>query len=104
MPEIQKELNLSLVPHFTTLQKAFQRLKSVILNLLILLSARLTPFSGNAGIDATGFQRGFASHHYLKRCKIRIKSQKTTFLVDTVNRIILCVHLTTGRKHDTRLR
>ena len=32
-----------------------------------------------------------------------IKSQKTTFLVDTVNRIILCVHLTTGRKHDTRI-
>ncbi len=103
MPRIQKELNLSSVPHFTTLQKAFQRLKSRVFNLLILLSAKLTDFSGNAGIDATGFQRGFASDHYSKRCKIRIKSQKTTFLVDTTNRTILGVHLTTSRKHDTQI-
>ncbi len=103
MPEIQKELNLSSVPHFTTLQKAFQRLESRIFNLLILLSAKLTDFSGNAGIDATGFQRGFASNHYSKRCKLNIKSQKTTFLVDTTNRTILGVHLTTGRKHDTKI-
>ena len=103
MPGIQKELNLGSVPHFTTLQKAFQRLKSKIFNLLILLSAKLTSFSGNAGVDATGFQRGSASHHYSKRCKIDIKSQKTTFLVDTTNRTILGVHLTTGRKHDTQI-
>lgn len=72
MPGIQKELNLSSVPHFTTIQKAFQRLKSRIYNLLILLSAKLTDFSGNAGIDATGFQRGSASQHYSKRCKLNI--------------------------------
>lgn len=103
MPGIQKELNLSSVPHFTTIQKAFQRLKSGVYNLLILLSAKLTDFSGNAGIDATGFQRGNASHHYTKRCKIKIKSQKTTFLVDTTNRTILGVHMTIGRKHDTKI-
>ena len=59
MPGIQKELNLSSVPHFTTLQKAFQRLKSKIFNLLILLSAKLTEFSGNAGVDATGHSFSF---------------------------------------------
>ncbi len=103
MPEIQKELNLSSVPHFTTLQKAFQRSKSIVLNLLVMLSAGLSNFNGNAGVDATGFQRGSASQHYTKRCKIRIKSQKTTFLVDTTNRTILGIHLTTGRKHDTKI-
>ena len=79
------------------------RLNSKIFNLLITLSAQLTPCTGNAAIDATGFERGAVSHHYSKRCKIEPKSQKTTFIVDTENKTIFGVHITTGRKHDIRI-
>lgn len=103
MKGIQEELKLKSIPHYTTLQKACMRLNSKIFNLLITLSAQLTPSTGNAAIDATGFERGAVSHHYSKRCKIEPKSQKTTFITDTGNKTILGVHMTTGRKHDARI-
>jgi hypothetical protein len=103
MDGLRAELGLAKVPHFTTLQKAFQRLKSSIFNILVTLSAKLTEFSGIAAIDATGFQRSSASRHYSKRCNLEIKSQKTTFIIDIQSKAILGLHMTTGRKHDTKI-
>ena len=98
MPEIKQILDLTKVPHWTTLDKAFLRLKNHVLAALLQADS-----SGFASIDATGFNRRHASTQYLTRCEMHIKSLKATFLVDTVNQGILDVHRTTTRKHDSKI-
>jgi len=57
------------------------------------------------GVDRlfTGFDRHHTSKHYVKRCRMRLQSMKTTFLVDTETLTVLDVHATVTRKHDTRI-
>jgi hypothetical protein len=55
------------------------------------------PGSRLAGIDASGFERSFASHHYNKRLGLTIQQLKTTLLVDTRHNLILDLHITTTR-------
>jgi len=98
MGELCKLLELEKIPHWTTLNKAFLRLKNRVLAILL-----QTENSGFLSIDATGFDRMHASHHYAKRCKIRMKSMKTTLLIDTKNQCIVDLHCTTGRKHDSKI-
>lgn len=98
MPEIKHLLDLDKVPHWTTLDKAFLRLKNCVLAALLQVES-----SGFASIDATGFNRRHASTQYLTRCGMHIRSLKATFLVDTVKQEILDVHRTTTRKHDSKI-
>lgn len=63
MPVVREELGLASVPHWTTVQKAYERLKGVVWETLLQLSSRSEGF---ASIDASGFQRGYASHHYAR--------------------------------------
>lgn len=55
------------------------------------------------GIDASGFDRSHASKHYTKRAKLTIQQLKVTLLVDTRANVILDLHITTTRKHDTQI-
>ena len=103
MPYLCELLELTQVPDYTTMCKAFLRLKACILLLLLYLSVGLLGFSGKASIDSTGFDRHHTSKHYVKRCKMRLQSMKTTFLVDTETLTILDVHATVTRKHDTKI-
>ena len=98
MPEIQRILGLEKIPHWTTLDKAFLRLRSHVLAALLQAES-----SGFATIDATGFDRRHASKQYLNRCKMHIKSLKATFLVDTKHQTILDLHHTMTRKHDSKI-
>jgi len=98
MPEIQRLLGLSRIPHWTTLNKAFLRLQNHVFMILLYAES-----SGYASIDATGFDRRHASRQYTSRCKMHIKSMKTTFLVDTANLNILDIHCTTTKKHDSKI-
>ena len=59
--------------------------------------------SGIAGIDVSGYERHYASHYYTKRAKLKISSIKTTILVDLEKQIVLDLHMTTTRKHDTQI-
>ncbi len=97
MTVVQELLGLDKVPHYTTLDKVFLRLKNCVLAALLQVES-----SGFATIDATGFDRRHASKQYLNRCGIHIKSLKATFLVDH-NQDILDVHCTTTRKHDSKI-
>lgn len=49
-----------------------------------------------------GFERSYASRHYTKRSKMKLSSLKTTLLVDASGAII-DLHVTTTRKHDTKI-
>jgi len=101
MPYVCEILQLEKIPHFTTLNKFFLRLKSKILLVMILTTAGSA--SGLASADATGLDRRHSSKHYVKRCKILIMSMKTTLLIDTEEQKIFGVHCTASRKHDTQI-
>ncbi len=103
MPRIQKALGLKRLPHFTTVQKAFQRLGQVVLQLLQRISASLLQGDGIAAVDASGWDRSYASRYYTQRIKLKLRSLKTTLLVDTKAQTVLDLHVTTTRKHDTRI-
>ena len=101
MPRIQKEIGLNKLPNFTTPCKAFGRLSQLVL--VVLLGLTVPELSGTFGIDATGLTRSKISKHYVKRCKIKIKSMKTTLLVNSDSQLIVGVHATTTRKHDSKI-
>ena len=97
MPEIKQILGLEKVPHWTTLDKVFLRLKnSVFMILLYVESSRF------ASIDATSFDRGHVSMRYQLTCKRTMNGVKTTFLIDHDQNII-DLHCTTTRKHDSQI-
>lgn len=98
MPEIKQMLGLEKVPHWTTLDKAFLRLKNCVLATLLQVES-----SGFATIDATGFDTRHASKQYLNRCGMHIKSLKATFLVDVHKQEIIDLHCTMTRKHDSKI-
>ena len=103
MPRIREVLGLKEIPHYTTLQKAFNRLSLVVWRILLRASTSLLPGSRISAIDASGFDRHYASRYYTQRARLKISSIKTTLLVDVGNQMIQDVHLTTTRKHDTQI-
>lgn len=90
-------LDLKKVPHWTTLDKVFLRLKNSVLMILL-----RTESSSYACIDATSFDIRHASLRYQLKCKIQLKSIKTTFLIDH-DQCIFDMHCTTTRKHDSKI-
>lgn len=102
MPRIRKALGVKRLPHFTTVQKAFQRLGTAIWRVLQRISASLLRGDGVAAVDASGWDRSYASRYYTQRVKLKLQALKTTLLVDTFAQTVLDVHVTTTRKHDTQ--
>lgn len=101
MPRIVEILCLKKIPDDTTLVKEFKKLSNIFFALMLELT--VPDLSGTFGIDATGLTRTHISKHYAKRCKIRPKSMKTTLLVNSNSQLIVGVHSTTTRKHDTKI-
>jgi len=73
------------------------------LGVLLNLSVTLLPTNGIVGIDASGFDRSHASKHYTKRTKLTIQQLQVTLLVDTRSNAIIDVHVTTTRRHDSKI-
>lgn len=63
-------------------------------------TAEQAGFSGTGAIDASGFQRGQASHHYRKRADYSFQAMKTMILVDTKSLAIKDGHFTTKKAYD----
>jgi len=103
MPKVREALGLSQVPDFTTMCKAMKRLRAKVFMVLLFLTACLVACSGKASIDATGFDKRHSSKHYVKRCKMRLGSMKVTLVVDTGTLMVLAVHSTVTRKHDSKI-
>ena len=57
-------------------------------------------WSGEAAIDANGFQRDETSYHYRDRANYSLQSMKTTILVDVNSLAIKDVHFTTQKVWD----
>ncbi|GGL40430.1 IS5 family transposase (plasmid) [Halarchaeum sp. CBA1220] len=103
MPRIRSALGLEELPSPSTLCKAFNWLDMAVWRVLLNLSVTLLPTNGVVGIDASGFDRSHASKHYTKRTKLTIQQLKVTLLVDTRANAVLDVHVTTTRKHDSKI-
>jgi len=98
MPRIRRAIELEELPSpYSTLYKM------AVWRVLLNLSITLLPTNGVVGIDASGFERSHASKHYTKRAKLTIQQLKITLLVDTRSNAILDVHVTTTRKHDSKI-
>ena len=107
MGKIQEILGLSVVPHFTTLQKFFTRIKSFYLRLAFKKTVNL--FHSNdhtipiTAIDSSGFTSGYCSHYFSERTgKIRKHFLKTSISVDTELQVITGFIASKSRVHDTR--
>jgi IS5 family transposase len=103
MPRVREVLGLKVVPHFTTVQKAFSRLSMLLWRILLNASASLLQRGEVVVIDTSGFERHYASHFYTRRGRLKISAIKTTFLGDIKSLGIIDLYLTTTRKHDTQI-
>src|SRR3989338_10159194 len=98
MPEF---LDLDKVPHWTTLNKFFLRLKNCILTILVELAAAGSEIE--ASIDASGYDRHYASKHYVRRCKMTFGDLKATKIIDVHRLAVHRIHCTTTRMHDSQI-
>ena len=107
MESIQQELELLVVPHFTTLQKFFSRIKTLYLRFAFRKTLDLF-YSDNdsipvTAIDSSGFTSGYSSHYYSVRTgKIRKHFLKISISVDTDQQVITGFIASKSRVHDTR--
>jgi IS5 family transposase len=97
------DLKPSELPDFTTVCARKQQLKMSVWRVLLRLSADLHDTGEVQAIDATGFDRHSASHHYANRTDYTFKSVKTTALVDCETSIVLDIHCSTRQPHDTHV-
>jgi len=107
MAEVQEILDLSEVPHFTTLQKFISRIKTLYLRFTFRKTVDLFySFDENipiTAIDSSGFTSGYCSHYFSERTgKIRKHFLKTSISIDTDQQVITGFIASKSRVHDTR--
>lgn len=100
MPEVRREIGMDRTPDFSTMDKAFFRLRTKV---VVVMIAMTSYESGIVSIDSSGFKRSHISEHYAKRSKIRIKAAKVTLLVDSKHQSVVGIHATATRKHDSKI-
>ena len=110
-------LELSQVPHFTTLHKVSQRLKGRLVEGIFLGFARKAKF--RAGIDSTGMSLQHSTYYYEKRLehfrkgkkrkpgrprkRRKKKHQYTSIFADLDKQLILSTKLLRGQKSDNKM-
>jgi transposase len=107
MDGVQEILDLSEVPHFTTLQKFISRIKTLYLRFTFRKTVDLFHSSDETipitAIDSSGFTSGYCSHYFSERTgKIRKQFLKTSISVDTEQQVITGFVASNSRVHDTR--
>jgi Transposase DDE domain len=95
-------LQLSRIPHYTTLQKFTDRINFIMLGKII---SSFILFTGAGhiftGIDATGFKITHASEYYTSRAQLRKKYAKLSMGADVLKQIICNVKIRRApTKHD----
>jgi hypothetical protein len=96
-------LQLSHIPHFTTLQKFTERISGTLLGKIISSFIILTKIGQLfIGIDSSGFKAAHASQYYTERAKLtrrRRKYIKLSLTADVVQQIICTIKI---RRAPTR--
>jgi len=105
MPGIVEKFDLMVgeLPDFTTVYGCKQDLEMRIWRVLLRVSAHLKDPGEIQAIDATGFDRVAASHHYANRTTYTFRSVKTTVLVGCITSLILDIHCSMKQPHDSQI-
>ena len=96
-------LQLSHIPHFTTLQKFTERISGTLLEKIILSFIILTKIGQIfVGIDSSGFKATHASQYYTERVKLRRKYVKLSLVADVLQQIICTIKIRRApTRHDS---
>ena len=96
-------LQLSHVPHFTTLQKFTERINGTLLEKIISSFIILTKIGQLfVGIDSSGFKATQASQYYTERAKLRRKYIKLSLAADVLQQIICTIKIRRApTRHDS---
>lgn len=104
MDTIQDELDLSQIPDHSTLQNVWDRYDCWTWRTLLQETSDLIPSSEKMAVDATGFNRRWASRSDTQRTKMSLSALKVTIGVDVGDTLVVRdVHMTTTRNHDTQI-
>lgn len=107
MDRIREVLELATIPHFTTLQKFFCRIKPIYFDILLKCTLKIFYSPDDTisitAIDSSGFTSGYCSHYYSERTgKIRKHFLKTSIVVDVDQQVITGFMISKSRVHDSR--
>ena len=96
-------LQLSHIPHFTTLQKFTERINGTLLEKIISSFVVLTKIGQLfVGIDSSGFKATHASQYYTERVKLRRKYIKLSLAADVLQQIICTIKIRRApTRHDS---
>jgi transposase len=102
--QIKKYLKIKKIPHFTTIQKFFNRLPSKILHEINTIILAQNQIQGEIiALDGSGFTNDYADKYYaIIRKKQRKSYIKNHLTIDTKTRFILHYQTQRGPKHDTQ--
>lgn len=101
---LQEILNLTTIPHFTTLQKCLQRFPPRWYKMLLKQLTCLVKSRANAVIDGTGLMQTQASFSYISRIRRQIKRRdffKIIIVIDPDDGLILSYQGVHGNCHES---
>jgi len=106
MDSIWVKIHIEKVPHFTTIHKFCQRIRSStftrLLNRLVKMFYDWGERISSTAIDSTGFTSSYASHYYSWRTnKMRKRFLKTSVSVDTDQQIVTGLNISQHPVHDS---
>ena len=102
---LQRMLCIKRIPHYTTMQKALQRLSKSVLERLVRACHSLLDMKRMlTAIDGTGLSNTNPSHYYIKRIDgVKVRNYtRTVLLADLESKLVLNVKSSSDYKAETR--